>query len=131
MEKDDTKPPVTTTSAGIPAAGDDDSLTAGPDGPILLHDHYVVQKMAHFNWERVPARVVHAKGGGAHGYFEANAEARKYTKADFLQPGRRTQLLARFSSVADELAVQAGGAGQSLGARPDRALGAGPRLSAG
>jgi catalase len=62
--------PVTTTDAGIPAASDEFSLTAGPSGPTVLHDHYVVQKMQHFNRERVPERVVHAKGSGAHGFFE-------------------------------------------------------------
>ena len=61
----DNKPPVTTTDAGIPAASDEHSLTAGPNGPILLQDHYLIQKMAQFNRERVPERVVHAKGGGA------------------------------------------------------------------
>jgi catalase len=61
--------PVTTTDAGIPAASDEFSLTVGPGGPAVLHDHYVVQKMQHFNRERVPERVVHAKGGGAHGFF--------------------------------------------------------------
>lgn len=59
--------PLTTTNAGIPAASDEHSLTAGPNGPILLQDHYLIQKMAQFNRERIPERVVHAKGGGAHG----------------------------------------------------------------
>ncbi|MGA9078442.1 MAG: catalase, partial [Acidimicrobiales bacterium] len=63
-------PRPTTTDAGIPAPSDEHSLTVGPDGPILLHDHYVIQKMAQFNRERVPERVVHAKGGGAFGVFE-------------------------------------------------------------
>ena len=59
--------PKTTTDSGVPAPSDEHSLTVGPAGPIALHDHYVVQKMQHFNRERVPERVVHAKGGGAHG----------------------------------------------------------------
>ena len=63
----DPRRPATTTDSGIPAASDEHSLTVGPAGPIALHDHYVVQKMQHFNRERVPERVVHAKGGGAHG----------------------------------------------------------------
>ncbi len=63
-------PPPTTTDAGIPAPSDEHSLTVGPDRPILLQDHYLIQKMAQFNRERVPERVVHAKGGGAFGFFE-------------------------------------------------------------
>jgi catalase len=97
------QPPVTTTDAGIPAASDESSLTAGPDGPILLQDHYLIQKLAQFNRERVPERVVHAKGGGAFGYFEATPGAGEWTSADFLQRGRRTPVLVRFSSVAGEL----------------------------
>jgi catalase len=95
--------PVTTTDAGIPAASDEHSLTAGPDGPILLQDHYLVQKMAHFNRERVPERVVHAKGGGAHGFFEVTEDASQWCKAAFLRKGARTEVFARFSTVAGEL----------------------------
>ncbi|MGC9962109.1 MAG: catalase [Acidimicrobiales bacterium] len=97
------KAPVTTTDAGIAAASDEYSLTIGPDGPILLQDHYVIQKMAHFNRERVPERVVHAKGGGAHGYFEVTEDASQWTKAAFLRKGARTDVFARFSTVAGEL----------------------------
>src|SRR5665647_731738 len=100
----DTKPPVTTTDAGIPAASDEFSLTAGPNGPILLQDHYLIQKMAQFNRERVPERVVHAKGGGAHGFFEVTADVTPWCKAHFLgEKGRRTPMLARFSTVAQEM----------------------------
>ena len=96
--------PTTTDDAGIPATSDDHSLTLGPDGPILLQDHYVIQKMAHFNRERVPERVVHAKGGGAYGFFEVTADVTQYTKADFLsQVGKRTPVFLRFSTVAGEL----------------------------
>src|SRR5487761_1262193 len=94
---------VTTTDAGIPAASDEYSLTVGPDGPILLQDHNLIQKMAQFNRERVPERVVHAKGGGAHGFFEVTDDLTGYCRADFLRPGRRTPMLARFSTVAGEL----------------------------
>ena len=95
--------PVTTTDAGIPAASDDWSLTVGPDGPILLQDHYTIQKMQAFNRERVPERVVHAKGGGAFGYFEVTTDVRRWTKATFLNAvGKRTPVLARFSTVAGE-----------------------------
>src|SRR5256885_3686957 len=95
--------PTTTTDAGIPAASDEHSLTTGPDGPILLQDHYLIQKMAHFNRERVPERVVHAKGGAAHGIFQVTEDVSQYTKADFLQPGRHTDVFLRFSTVAGEL----------------------------
>ena len=60
-----TQPRPTTSDAGIPVESDDHSLTVGPDGPILLHDHYVIEQMAQFNRERVPERQPHAKGGGA------------------------------------------------------------------
>jgi catalase len=99
----DERPP-TTTDAGIPAPSDNDSLTVGPDGPILLQDHYLIQKMAQFNRERVPERVVHAKGGGAHGFFEVTEDVSQWTKADFLQGrGKKTPVFARFSTVAGEL----------------------------
>lgn len=95
--------PTTTTDAGIPAASDEYSLTAGVDGPILLQDHYLIQKMAQFNRERVPERVVHAKGSGAFGYFEVTHDVTAYTKAAFLGTvGKRTPMLARFSTVAGE-----------------------------
>jgi catalase len=98
------RPPKTTTDAGIPAASDEYSLTAGRGGPVLLQDHYVVQKMAQFNRERVPERVVHAKGGGAHGFFEVTEDVREWCKADFLsRVGKRTPVFARFSTVAGEL----------------------------
>src|SRR6266481_1253519 len=96
-------PQTTTTDSGIPAASDEHSLTVGADGPIVLHDHYVVQKMQAFNRERVPERVVHAKGGGAFGYFEVSADVSEWTRAAFLaKVGKRTPVLARFSTVAGE-----------------------------
>jgi catalase len=98
------RPSKTTTDAGIPAACDERSLTAGTAGPVLLQDHYVVQKMAQFNRERVPERVVHAKGGGAHGFFEVTEDATQWCKADFLaRIGKRTPAFVRFSTVAGEL----------------------------
>ncbi len=97
------KAPPTTTDSGIPAASDEHSLTVGADGPIVLHDHYLVQKMQAFNRERVPERVVHAKGGGAFGYFEVSADVSEWTRAAFLaKVGKRTPVLARFSTVAGE-----------------------------
>ncbi len=100
----DEQKPITTTDAGIPATSDEYSLSVGPDGPLLLQDHYVIQKMAQFNRERVPERVVHAKGSGAFGYFEVTADATQWTKAAFLNKvGKRTPVLLRFSTVAGEL----------------------------
>jgi catalase len=97
------KPPTTTTDSGIPAPSDEYSLTSGPSGPTALHDHYLVQKIQHFNRERVPERVVHAKGGGAHGFFEVTADVTQFTKASFLsEVGKRTPVFARFSTVAGE-----------------------------
>ncbi|MGA2924644.1 MAG: catalase [Solirubrobacteraceae bacterium] len=98
----DEQRPVTSTDSGIPATSDEFSLTVGPSGPIPLHDHYVVQKMQHFNRERVPERVVHAKGGGAHGFLEITEDVSQFTKAKFLQPGRRSPVFLRFSTVAGE-----------------------------
>src|SRR6201990_3349419 len=95
---------ITTSDPGIPAASDDYSLTVGPGGPTVLHDAYVVQKMQHFNRERVPERVVHAKGAGAHGFFEVTADVTEWTSASFLsQVGKRTPMFARFSTVAGEM----------------------------
>jgi catalase len=100
----DSQIPRTTTDAGIPAASDEHSLTVGADGPILLQDHYLIQKMAQFNRERVPERVVHAKGGGAHGFFEVTEDVSQYCKADFLSTvGKKTPLFIRISTVAGEL----------------------------
>jgi catalase len=97
-------PPATTGASGIPAPSDEHSLTVGPNGPTVLHDAYVVQKMQHFNRERVPERVVHAKGSGAHGFFEVTEDVTQWTSAKFLSPvGRRTPMFARFSTVAGEL----------------------------
>lgn len=97
------KPHATTTDAGIPAASDAHSLSVGANGPLLLQDHYLIQKMAQFNRERVPERVVHAKGGGAYGYFEATEDVSQFTRAAFLRRGTRTDVIVRFSTVAGEL----------------------------
>lgn len=79
------------------------SLTAGPRGPILLQDTVLIEKLAKFDRERIPERVVHAKGGGAHGYFEVTHDVTKYTKAGFLSEiGKKTPMFARFSTVAGE-----------------------------
>ena len=98
-----TAPKPTTSNAGIPVQSDEHSLTQGTGGGILLHDHYLIEKMAQFNRERVPERVVHAKGGGAFGEFVTTGDVSAYTKADLFQPGKKTPMLARFSTVAGEL----------------------------
>jgi catalase len=95
--------PTTTTDSGIPASSDEFSLTVGPQGPTVLHDHYVVQKVQHFNRERVPERVVHAKGSGAHGFFEVTNDVTPFTRAGlFGAVGKLTPMFARFSTVAGE-----------------------------
>jgi catalase len=95
--------PYTTNNVGIPVESDEHSLTVGTDGPVLLQDHYLIEKMAQFNRERVPERVVHAKGSGAYGVFEVTNDVSQFTKADLFQPGKRTEMLARFSTVAGEM----------------------------
>jgi len=94
--------PATTDDAGLRAPSDEFSLSAGPEGPLLLQDHYLLQKMAHFNRERVPEHVVHAKGHGAFGFFEATEDVSELCRADFLRKGTRTPMMARFSTVAGE-----------------------------
>ena len=93
-----------TTSWGAPVGDNQHSMTAGRRGPTLIQDVHLLEKLAHFNRERVPERVVHAKGTGAHGYFEVTQDLSRYTKADFLsEVGKRTPMFIRFSTVAGEL----------------------------
>ncbi|KAA6436087.1 catalase [Agrococcus sediminis] len=92
----------TTNSVGTPIASDAHSQSVGADGAIALTDHYLVEKLAHFNRERVPERVVHAKGGGAYGRFVTTNDVSAYTRAALFQPGVETEMLARFSTVAGE-----------------------------
>ncbi|MBI9115434.1 catalase [Sanguibacter suaedae] len=98
-----TERPATTTQTGTPVASDAHSLTTGQDGVTALHDRYLVEKLAQFNRERVPERVVHAKGGGAFGTFEVTEDVSRYTRAAVFQPGATTETLQRFSSVAGEM----------------------------
>jgi catalase len=98
----ETQPDPTTTDAGIPVESDEHSLTVGPDGPILLQDHYLIEQMAQFNRERIPERQPHAKGSGAFGRFEVTHDVSAYTRAAVFQPGVRTDMVARFSTVAGE-----------------------------
>lgn len=96
------KVPHTTTDGGIPVASDEHSLTVGRDGPIVLNDHYLLEQMANFNRERIPERQPHAKGSGAFGHFEVTADVSKYTRAKVFQPGAKTDVAMRFSTVAGE-----------------------------
>ncbi|HET6556919.1 MAG TPA: catalase [Prolixibacteraceae bacterium] len=90
-----------TTSFGVRINDDHNSLKAGERGATLLEDFQLREKIMHFDHERIPERIVHARGSGAHGYFELTESLSKYTKADFLQtPGTRTPVFARFSTVA-------------------------------
>lgn len=92
-----------TTSAGIPVSDNQNSLTAGPHGPLLVQDWQLFEKHAHFNRERIPERVVHAKGSGAHGTLTITNDITRYTKAGiFSKVGKKTDCLLRFSTVAGE-----------------------------
>lgn len=89
-----------TTNQGTPVANDTNSLTAGQNGPVVLEDVHLVEKLAHFHRERIPERVVHANGAGALGYFECYKSMAKYTCADFLScASKKTDVLVRFSTV--------------------------------
>jgi len=92
-----------TTAFGTPVGDDLNSLTAGKGGPVLMQDVHLLEKLAHFDRERIPERVVHAKGAGAHGYFEVTRGVTEYTKAKFLSTeGKRTEVFVRFSTVGGE-----------------------------
>ncbi len=98
-----TEQKILTNDFGIPVPDNDHSLTAGARGPILLQDHFLMEKNAQFNRERIPERVVHAKGAGAHGYFEVTNDVTQWTKAKFLgSVGKKTPVFARFSTVGGE-----------------------------
>ncbi|GAA0263247.1 catalase [Rhodanobacter caeni] len=101
--RNDSSATGSTTGTGAPAISDRHSLTLGPDGPILLHDVHFLEQMAHFNREKVPERQPHAKGAGAFGVFEATEDVSAYTRAMLFQKGAKTDMLARFSTVAGEM----------------------------
>jgi catalase len=101
MDKNDHK--KLTTASGRPYYENEDSMTAGPRGPVLLQDYYLHEKLAHFNRERIPERVVHAKGSGAFGTFTVTHDISKFTKAAlFATVGNQCRVLARFSTVGGE-----------------------------
>jgi catalase len=92
-----------TTASGIPVADNQNSITAGPRGPVLLQDFHLIEKLQHFNRERIPERVVHAKGSGAFGTFTVTHDISKYTKARlFNGVGKQTETFLRFSTVGGE-----------------------------
>ncbi|MCF0096393.1 catalase [Micromonospora sp. MH99] len=88
-----------TTANGARLRDTDHSLKAGPRGPVLLQDHHLREKITHFDHERIPERVVHARGAGAHGVFTAYGTAEAVTRAGFLKKGRETDVFVRFSTV--------------------------------
>jgi catalase len=92
-----------TTTGGNPIADNQNSLSAGPRGPLLMQDYQLIEKLAHQNRERIPERTVHAKGSGAFGTFTVTHDITKYTKAAiFSKIGKKTDALLRFSTVAGE-----------------------------
>ncbi|KYG63460.1 catalase [Bdellovibrio bacteriovorus] len=92
-----------TTSAGIPVSENQHSVTAGERGPVLIQDFHLIEKLAHFNRERIPERVVHAKGSGAYGTFTVTHDITRFTKAAlFSKIGKKTDVFLRFSTVAGE-----------------------------
>lgn len=93
--------PVLTTAQGGPVADDQNTLRVGPRGPLVMDDFHFREKLFHFDHERIPERVVHARGYGAHGYFETYDSLAAYTKADLFQrAGEKTPAFVRFSTVA-------------------------------
>src|SRR6202521_4985664 len=96
------EPKKLTTESGAPVADNQNSLTAGPRGPLLVQDWQLFQKDAPFNRGRIPERVVHAKGSGAYGTFKITGDISRYTKAKALQPGAQSECFVRFSYVAGE-----------------------------
>ena len=94
---------ILTTNFGKPVEDDQNSITAGDRGPVMMQDVHLLEKLAHFNRERIPERIVHAKGAGAGGYFEVTNDITKYTKAKFLSKvGKKTEVFIRYSTVGGE-----------------------------
>ncbi|XP_052871390.1 catalase-like, partial [Anopheles cruzii] len=92
-----------TTSNGAPVGTHSATVTAGPRGPVLLQDVHLIDELAHFDRERIPERVVHAKGAGASGYFEVTHDITRYCAAKLFETvGKKTKLAVRFSTVGGE-----------------------------
>lgn len=103
MAKKESKEEMLRTTGGTPVADNQNSITAGARGPLLVQDVHLFEKMATFNRERIPERVVHAKGAGAHGTLTITHDVTKYTKAKvFSKIGKKTDCFIRFSTVAGE-----------------------------
>jgi catalase len=98
----DRKPHKLTNEVGAPVENNDNSVTAGPRGPIAVQDLWLTEKISHFNREVIPERRMHAKGSGAYGTFTATHDISKYTKASVFEKGRKTDVFMRFSTVAGE-----------------------------
>src|ERR1700745_4249857 len=89
-----------TRDTGAPVGDNQNSKVAGPNGPVLLEDFHLIEKLARFDRERIPERVVHARGTGVQGVFVATADFSRYTKASlFAKPGKETPVFVRFSTV--------------------------------
>ena len=102
-EKDNQNKKKITTAFGAPVPNDKDSMTAGPRGPLLMQDFWFLEKMAHFDREVIPERRMHAKGSGAFGTFTVTNDITKYSRAAiFSEVGKKTDMFARFSTVAGE-----------------------------
>lgn len=100
---DEIKKPFLTHASGAPVADNVNIMTAGPRGPALLQDVWLIEKLAHFHREVIPERRMHAKGAGAHGTFTVTHDITRYTKASiFSEIGKQTPMFARFSTVAGE-----------------------------
>ncbi len=103
MTKEADERKTLTSESGAPIADNQNSQSAGSDGPLLLQDHNLIEKLARFDRERIPERVVHARGSGAYGYFEVTKDVSNWTRAKFLNGiGKKTELFIRFSTVALE-----------------------------
>jgi catalase len=96
------KNPILTTSSGAPVADNQNSITAGPLGPVLMQDFHLLEKLAHQNRERIPERTVHAKGSAAYGTLTITNDISRYTRAAALKAGNKTEAFLRFSTVAGE-----------------------------
>ena len=100
---DETKIPLMTHASGTPVTDNVNIQTAGPRGPALLQDVWLIEKLAHFDRELISERRMHAKGSGAHGTFTVTHDIARYTKAKiFAEIGKQTPMFARFSTVAGE-----------------------------
>src|ERR1700751_2456781 len=98
-----TRRPTLTTTAGAPVPDNENSITAGPRGPLLLQDYQLIEKLAHQNRERIPERTVHAKGSAAYGTLTITHDITKFSKASvFAGIGKQTEVPLRFSTGAGE-----------------------------